>query len=113
MSGRLPPLAHASSRAAPIWTGLLSSPNSCVVALPGIELCRLLGDWVAKSRPRPYLRACEASRLVDSLHAVVPDDGTRSCASFITSRALSGSPSAGLRLIQENRAIWSWLTKPC
>ena len=78
-----------------------------------MELCRAFGDWVANSRPRPYLRAWEASRLVDSLHAVVPDDGTRSCASSMTSSALSGSLPAGLRLIHENRAICSWLTKPC
>ena len=78
-----------------------------------MALCRLLGDWVAKSSPRPYLRACEASRLVDSLQAVVPVDGTRSCASSMTSRPPSGRSPAGFRLTHENSAIWSWLTKPC
>src|SRR5579859_1190426 len=101
MLGTSPPLALASSLAASICAGALSRPKTCVVALPGMELCRALGDWVAKRRPSPYLRACEASRLVDSLHAVVPDDGTRSCASSITSSPASGRPCAGFRLTQE------------
>lgn len=107
MSGTSPPLALASSLAASICAGAFSRPKSWVVALPGTELCRPFGDWVAKSSPRPYLRAWAASRLVDSLHAVVPTAGTRSCASSMTSSALSGRSPAGFRLTQENSAIWS------
>src|SRR6476646_2272403 len=55
MPGTSPPLALASSLAVSICAGALSRPKKCVVALPGIELCRAFGDWVAKSRPRPLL----------------------------------------------------------
>ena len=75
MSGSRPPLAWASSRAASICAGALSSPKNCVVALPEIWLCRPFGAWVAKTSPSPYLRACEASAIVLAVQAVVPVDG--------------------------------------
>src|SRR5262245_37072214 len=62
MSGNRPPLACASSRAASIWAGAFNRPKNWVVALPEIWLCRPLGDWVAKTSPSPYLRACEAQQ---------------------------------------------------
>ena len=71
MSGTSPPLARAISRAASICAGALSRPKNCVAALPGMWLCRPFGAWVANTRPRPYLRACDASASVLCVQAVI------------------------------------------
>jgi hypothetical protein len=72
-----------------------------------------LGACVAKTRPSPYLRACDASVRVLSVHAVIVPDGASVCASSITNRPPKGLSPAGFFFIQANSAICSWLTKLC
>ena len=68
-------MARASSRAASICAGEFSRPKNCVVALPEIWLCRPFGACVAKTRPRPYLRACDASVIVLAVAGLLPTAG--------------------------------------
>ena len=82
-----------------------------MIAFPGIWLCRPFGAWVAKTNPRPYLRACDDNASVLRVHAVNPFAGAIVWASSIISSPRSGRAPGGLRLIHANSAICSWLTK--
>ena len=106
MSGTAPPLACASSRAAAIWTGLLSRPKNWVAALPEMLVVQPLRRLGREDQAQPVLAGLGGQReRALRCRRSSRRTGRSVCASSITNSPPSGRSPAGLRLIQANSAI--------